>query len=76
MVRLEEEMASVAQQRESMNKISFTIEYWDWLKSKGYKEEDCKKIELLNEFYYSYFHHKHPKYIVNGLEYFEALGKL
>ena len=59
-----------------MRKISFVTEYWDWLKKKGYKPEDAEKRELLNEFFYSEFHRKHPKYVVNGLEYFQALGKL
>lgn len=59
-----------------MNKPNFVIEYWDWLKKKGYKPEDAEKRELLNEFYHSEFHHKHPKYEVNGLEYYQALGKL
>lgn len=59
-----------------MNKTSFVIEYWDWLKKKGYKPEDAEKRELLNNFYHSEFHHKHPKYDVNGLEIFQALGKL
>ena len=57
-------------------KTTFVTDYWDWLKKKGYKPEDAEKRELLNEFYYSDFHHKHPKYEVNGLEYFQALGKL
>ena len=56
-------------------KISFVIEYWDWLKSNGYKSKDAEKRELLNEFYYSEFHPKYPKYEVNGLEYFMAIGK-
>lgn len=59
-----------------MSKISFVIEYWDWLKKKGYNSEDAEKRELLDEFYHSDFHRKHPKYEVNGLEYFQALGIL
>ena len=51
-------------------------DYWDWLKKKGYKPEDVENRDLLNEFYHSEFHHKHPEYEVNGLEYFQALGKL
>ena len=59
-----------------MKKVTFVTDYWDWLKNKGYKSEDAEKRELLNEFYHSDFHHKHPNYEVNGLEYFQALGKL
>ena len=59
-----------------MSKISFVVEYWDWLKRKGYKSDDAEKRELLHEFYYSDFHLKHPNYDVNGIEYFQALGKL
>lgn len=59
-----------------MSKISFVIEYWDWLKNKGYKPEDAEIRELLNEFYYSEFHPNHPEYEVNGAEYFQALGKI
>ena len=59
-----------------MRKISFVTEYWNWLKNKGYNPEDAENRELLYEFYYSDFHPKHPKYEVNGLEYFQALGKL
>ena len=59
-----------------MSKISFVIEYWEWLKNKGYKPEDAEKRELLHEFYYQIFHPKYPNYEVNGLEYFQALGKL
>lgn len=59
-----------------MNKISFVIEYWDWLKKKGYKPEDAERRDLLNEFYRTDFHNKHPNYKVNGIEYFQALGKL
>lgn len=59
-----------------MSKISFVIEYWEWLKRNGYKAEDCEKRELLNNFYHSDFHHKYPEYEVNGLEYFQTLGIL
>lgn len=59
-----------------MSKISFVTEYWEWLKNNKYKPQDAEKRELLNEFYHSEFHPKHPKYEVNGLEYFQALGKL
>lgn len=40
------------------------------------KPEDAEKRELLHEFYHSDFHKKHPNYEVNGVEYFQALGKL
>lgn len=60
----------------STNENIFVIEYWDWLKNKGYKPEDAGVRELLNEFYYSDFHQKHPRYEVNGVEYFQALGIL
>lgn len=56
--------------------LSFVTDYWEWLKRKGYKSEDCGNRELLHEFYYSDFHPKNPNYEVNGLEYFLALGKL
>lgn len=59
-----------------MSSISFVIEYWDWLKKKGYKSEDAEKRELVNKFYHSDFHPKYPTYEVNGLEYFQALGKI
>lgn len=57
-------------------KINFALEYWDWLKENGYSEKDSENRELLDEFYYNVFHKKHPKYGVNGLDYFIALGKL
>lgn len=59
-----------------MSKVTFVTDYWDWLKKKGYKPEDAEKRELLNEFYHTDFHQKHPDYKVNGVEYFQALGKL
>lgn len=59
-----------------MNKVTFVTDYWDWLKKKGYKPEDAEKRELLNKFYHEDFHQKHPDYEVNGVEYFQALGKL
>lgn len=59
-----------------MKKITFVTDYWDWLKDKGYKPSDAENRELLHEFYYSDFHKKHPNYEVNGVEYFQALGKL
>lgn len=59
-----------------MSKPNFVFEYWDWAKKKGYKPADTENRELLNEFYHTEFHHKHPNYDVNGVEYFQALGKL
>lgn len=59
-----------------MGKINFTIEYWDWAKRKGYKAEETENRYLLNQFYYTEFHKKLPDYEVNGLEYFQALGKV
>lgn len=59
-----------------MSKVTFVTDYWDWLKKKGYGPEDVVRIDLLNEFYHSDFHPKHPNYEVNGIEYFQALGKL
>lgn len=58
-----------------VNNPNFVFEYWDWAKKKGYKASDTEKRELLNEFYHSEFHKKHPNYTVNGVEYFQALGK-
>lgn len=58
-----------------MSKPNFVIEYWNWAKKKGYKPTDTENRALLNEFYHTEFHQKHPNYEVNGLEYFQALGK-
>lgn len=53
--------------------MNFVIEYWDWAKKKGYKPTDTENREILNEFYHTEFHQKHPDYEVNGLEYYLAL---
>lgn len=58
-----------------MSKPNFVTEYWDWAKKKGYNPTDTENREILNEFYHTEFHQKHPNYEVNGLEYFQALGK-
>lgn len=56
---------------------NFALDYLDWCKKKGIKDiKQTENRELLNEFYYTEFHPKNPKYEVNGVEYFQALGKL
>ena len=57
-------------------KVNFVTEYWDWANKKGYKPIDTENRDILNEFYYTEFHKKYPSYDVNGLEYFQALGKI
>lgn len=57
-----------------MSKVSFVLEYWDWLKDNNYKPEDAGRRDLLHNFYHTEFHKRHPQYSVNGVEYFQALG--
>ena len=59
-----------------MKEVDFVTEYWDWAKRKGHKAEETENRDLLNQFYHTEFHKKHPNYEVNGLEYFQALGKV
>lgn len=56
-------------------KNDFVIEYWNWCKRKGYTPKQSENRSLLNEFYHTEFHQKHPNHTVNGIEYFQALGK-
>ena len=45
-------------------KNDFVIEYWDWCKRKGYTPEQSENRSLLNEFYHTEFHQKHPNHTV------------